>query len=229
METFLGTLFIVICILLILIVLLQKGRGGGLGAAFGGAGSSAFGTRTGDVFTWVTIVLTALFLILGIVTTVTFRPPKETVEIKALEPPAGTPIAEETTVRATCQPGDAELRYTLDGTDPTKQSAKYSKTGVRVAPGQTLKLRGYSPRCHTSTITVAEYPPPKPPEPKRPPTATTRSATGPATTRAATKPAATTGPATKPAATTGPATKPAATTRAATKPATKPVAATRPR
>ena len=67
MPVFIGTLFIVICILLILVVLLQKGRGGGLGAAFGGAGSSAFGTKTGDVFTWVTIVLTSLFLLLAIV------------------------------------------------------------------------------------------------------------------------------------------------------------------
>ena len=56
MAIFLATLFVLVCILLIVVILLQKGRGGGLGAAFGGLGSSAFGTRTGDVFTWVTIV-----------------------------------------------------------------------------------------------------------------------------------------------------------------------------
>ncbi|HAU37680.1 MAG TPA: preprotein translocase subunit SecG, partial [Phycisphaerales bacterium] len=61
--TIVGMLFLIICVLLIVVVLLQKGRGGGLGAAFGGVGSSAFGTRVGDVFTWVTIVLTALFLL----------------------------------------------------------------------------------------------------------------------------------------------------------------------
>ena len=59
------TLAAAICVLLIVVVLLPKGRGGGLGAAFGGLGSSAFGTRVGDVFTWVTIVLTALFLVLA--------------------------------------------------------------------------------------------------------------------------------------------------------------------
>ena len=64
MEIFLFTLFVITCVLLILVVLLQKGRGGGLGAALGGTGGSAFGTRTGDVLTWVTIVLTSLFLIL---------------------------------------------------------------------------------------------------------------------------------------------------------------------
>ena len=66
MTTLFATLFIVICVLLIIVVLLQKGRGGGLGAAFGGMGSSAFGTKIGDVFTWVTIVLVALFLLLAI-------------------------------------------------------------------------------------------------------------------------------------------------------------------
>jgi len=62
MDIFIGALFIIVCLMLIVVVLVQKGRGGGLGAAFGGAASSAFGTRVGDVFTWVTIVLTALFL-----------------------------------------------------------------------------------------------------------------------------------------------------------------------
>ena len=38
---FLAGLFVVICIALIIIVLLQKGRGGGLSAAFGGAGGQS--------------------------------------------------------------------------------------------------------------------------------------------------------------------------------------------
>jgi preprotein translocase subunit SecG len=66
----LAVLFVVICIILIVIVLLQKGRGGGLSAAFGGAGGhSAFGSKTGDVFTKITIGIVAVFLILSMVLT----------------------------------------------------------------------------------------------------------------------------------------------------------------
>ena len=85
-DTFLGVLFAVICVLLIIVVLLQKGRGGGLGAAFGGAASSAFGTRTGDVFTWITIVLTALFLLLAIGAALVLRPPTGKVAAPTFQP-----------------------------------------------------------------------------------------------------------------------------------------------
>lgn len=51
---------------LILIVLLQRGRGGGLAGAFGGAGgSSALGTRAGDVFTKITIGLAIGWIVLS--------------------------------------------------------------------------------------------------------------------------------------------------------------------
>ena len=45
---------------LILLVLIQRGRGGGLAGAFGGmGGQSAFGTKAGDLFTRITIVVAA--------------------------------------------------------------------------------------------------------------------------------------------------------------------------
>jgi len=159
METFLGTLFIIVCILLILVVLLQKGRGGGLGAAFGGAGSSAFGTRTGDVFTWVTIVLTALFLLLAIFSTIVHRPERGTITIGGFAPPPGTNIDREITVRVVdVVPRDAEIHYTLDGLDPTEESKRYPKIGVRVKPGQTLKICAYKAGFNPSEVRSAEYP-----------------------------------------------------------------------
>jgi len=61
----LNVLILLIGIFLILLVLIQKGKGGGLAGAFGGAGgSSAFGTRAGDQFTRITIVVAAIWILL---------------------------------------------------------------------------------------------------------------------------------------------------------------------
>src|SRR5690242_21026649 len=50
---------------LILLVLIQRGKGGGLAGALGGAGgSSAFGSRAGDTFTRVTIYVAAIWILL---------------------------------------------------------------------------------------------------------------------------------------------------------------------
>jgi preprotein translocase subunit SecG len=50
---------------LIGLVLIQRGKGGGLAGAFGGAGgSSAFGSRAGDTFTKVTIYAAAVWILL---------------------------------------------------------------------------------------------------------------------------------------------------------------------
>lgn len=61
------TIFIIVCLFMILLVLIQKGRGGGLASAFGGAGgNTAFGSKTGDVLTWATSVVFGVFLVLAI-------------------------------------------------------------------------------------------------------------------------------------------------------------------
>jgi preprotein translocase subunit SecG len=59
--------FIVICLILIGLILLQKGRGGGLSSAFGGAGgNTAFGSKTGDILTWATAIIFGIFILLAI-------------------------------------------------------------------------------------------------------------------------------------------------------------------
>jgi preprotein translocase subunit SecG len=66
---------ILVSVLLIGLVLLQKNRGSGLSGAFGGVGGhSAFGTRTGDVMTWITVGLATVFLLLAIVNNYFFHP-----------------------------------------------------------------------------------------------------------------------------------------------------------
>jgi len=62
-------IFIFVCFFLTLLILIQKGRGGGLSGAFGGGGggNTAFGAKTGDVLTWTTSIVFAVFLALAIV------------------------------------------------------------------------------------------------------------------------------------------------------------------
>lgn len=158
----LGTLFVIICVLLIIVVLLQKGRGGGLGAAFGGGGQSAFGTRTGDVFTWVTIVLTGLFLVLAVGTTMIVRPPQT-----ALPAPTITPTAENAVpgpdglIMVTMTgPKGAEVWYTIDGNDPVKGkegSFKFEATPRKVKPGTTVKAQAVRAGHQPSEIVSVRY------------------------------------------------------------------------
>ncbi|MFL5241879.1 MAG: preprotein translocase subunit SecG [Gemmataceae bacterium] len=59
----LNVLVILTSLFLILLVLIQRGKGGGLSGAFGGAGgSSAFGSRAGDLFTRITIIVAAVWV-----------------------------------------------------------------------------------------------------------------------------------------------------------------------
>lgn len=59
-------LLLVVGLLLMGIILLQRGRGGGLAGAFGGmGGQSAFGTKAGDVFTKITIIMAVIWVLLA--------------------------------------------------------------------------------------------------------------------------------------------------------------------
>jgi preprotein translocase subunit SecG len=70
-----AVLFLLCSVTLILVVLIQKGRGGGLSGAFGGAmASGILGSKTGDFLTWVTIVLVGIFLTLAVVMAKFYKP-----------------------------------------------------------------------------------------------------------------------------------------------------------
>ncbi len=71
MHSFLAHLLMFVLLLvslfMIVLVLVQRGKGGGLAGAFGGmGGQSAFGTKAGDMFTKITIVVAAFWIILCI-------------------------------------------------------------------------------------------------------------------------------------------------------------------
>jgi len=157
MTAFLLSLFSIICILLIIVVLIQKGRGGGLGSAFGGMGSTAFGTKVGDVLTWVTIILTGLFLLFAIITTVAIRPERQQVAMPVFNPQP-MQAQQEVSVEIACPAQDTEIHYTLDGSDPQRDSAKYENSPVAVFD-QTLKARAFKRGMKASEVTSGYYGP----------------------------------------------------------------------
>jgi protein translocase SecG subunit len=167
MDILLITLFLIVCSLLIIVVLLQKGRGSGLSGAFGGMGQTAFGTRIGDVFTWVTIILAGVFLLLAITVNKWFHPSREQIGQVLFDPPAMA-ITETTYVRISAGGPATEIYYTVDGTEPTRRSQQYRMALIPVGPGTLLKARAFRSAWKPSDVATAYYPIPTPtfsPEP----------------------------------------------------------------
>ena len=70
-----AVIFVICSVVLVLVILIQKGRGGGLSAAFGGGmAGGLLGSKTGDFLTWFTIALVALFLGLAVIMAKFYRP-----------------------------------------------------------------------------------------------------------------------------------------------------------
>lgn len=108
MQHVLMVLFLICCVLLILLILVQRGKGGGLAGAFGGAGGqSAFGTKTADILTKVTAGLAIVFFLLSIVTAKMMNPNDE----------AGS-IAPTSTTSPATGAGDADVDDADAGAGP---------------------------------------------------------------------------------------------------------------
>lgn len=87
----LSFVFILVSLLLIGLILLQKNRGSGLSGAFGGVGGhSAFGTKTGDFLTWLTVGLTGVFMLLAIIGNFAFEPVKAPKPVPVAPAPTNT-------------------------------------------------------------------------------------------------------------------------------------------
>jgi preprotein translocase subunit SecG len=64
-QYFFGFSIFITSLFLVMLVLVQRGRGGGLTGALGGAGGqSAFGTKAGDLFTRITVGVAAVWIFL---------------------------------------------------------------------------------------------------------------------------------------------------------------------
>jgi protein translocase SecG subunit len=74
-ASLISVVFVICAVMLVLIVLIQKGKGGGLSAAFGGGSASGLlGSKTGDFLTWITIVMAGVFLALAVAMAKLYKP-----------------------------------------------------------------------------------------------------------------------------------------------------------
>ena len=109
MMTLIYVLFSIVCVFLIVTVLLQPGKAGGLGAAFGGGGNTVFGASGGTpVFRRITtgcaicfMLLSLLLAYLSLDTSVTSQSNEKrrgldfgSIETEAAEIPATAPAVE---------------------------------------------------------------------------------------------------------------------------------------
>ena len=67
LQTFINIVHIFVCMVLVGVALLQQGKGGGMGAAFGGATTQVFGGRgAGNILTRATAICAAVFMLTSV-------------------------------------------------------------------------------------------------------------------------------------------------------------------
>ncbi|MFN9229644.1 MAG: preprotein translocase subunit SecG [Planctomycetota bacterium] len=124
-QGLMAILLILTSAFMILLILVQRGRGGGLTGALGGAGGqSAFGSKAGDVFTRITIGTAVVWIVLAMMTISIFNPPPRPI---VLENPAGSMRGSGDAT----QPGD-----TKDGDTNGKAQPGVSELNGEQLPGE---------------------------------------------------------------------------------------------
>lgn len=129
-------LFALTCLFMMLVILIQKPKGGGLSGAFGGAGGSAqaaFGAKTGDLLTSITIGCFVVFLGLAIGLTYAIR-----ADVTPKVPNAVTPVSSTTPATGTTGSGAApaadEAAPTADDATTLVEDAATDVPAVEEAP-----------------------------------------------------------------------------------------------
>jgi len=138
-----------LCVLLMLIILIQKGRGGGLASAFGGGGGGgggAFGAKTGDVFTGITVVLAGVYLLATVVGNYVFRPDLGVVQAATAQ---SAPGAAPTSAGPTATPGTMTPVTLPEGAIKLDPNAAATSLGgaVEQAENEAAKQDGTEPQA----------------------------------------------------------------------------------
>jgi len=67
LSTFVNIVHIFVCLVLMGVVLLQQGKGGGMGSAFGGASAQVFGgSGAGNILTRMTAICAGIFMLTSV-------------------------------------------------------------------------------------------------------------------------------------------------------------------
>lgn len=67
LSTFVNIIHIFVCLVLMGVVLLQQGKGGGMGSAFGGASAQVFGgSGAGNILTRATAICAGIFMLTSV-------------------------------------------------------------------------------------------------------------------------------------------------------------------
>ena len=67
LSTFVNIVHIYVCLVLMFVVLLQQGKGGGMGSAFGGASAQVFGgSGAGNILTRATAICAGIFMLTSV-------------------------------------------------------------------------------------------------------------------------------------------------------------------
>ncbi|HZW06343.1 MAG TPA: preprotein translocase subunit SecG [Phycisphaerales bacterium] len=163
-------LFGAVCVLLVLAILIQKPQGGGLSGAFGagasGSGQTAFGTKTGDALTWMTIIIFIAYLGAAIGMNYAMKPagPSTTTPAASAPPAEGTGA----TPPATPNPQPAAPAPAAPTPAPTQPESAVppatSTTTVKPAPAPTTPPA--TPPAEPATPPTPAPAPANPPAPR---------------------------------------------------------------
>ncbi|MDJ0764944.1 MAG: preprotein translocase subunit SecG [Myxococcota bacterium] len=156
MYTLFVVLHVLFCIFLVLVILLQTGKGGGMGTAFGGASQSVFGPRgAGSFIGKLTGIVAGLFMLSSLVLAYQSSSGDSGIadKVNALNDVASGP-AEEVDLSEPAEPAAAEAE-----TSPTEKTA-----GQDAAPVETDKEPATPPASPKEPSQAAEPLPKTPPE-----------------------------------------------------------------
>jgi preprotein translocase subunit SecG len=176
-------LLLVVGLLLMGIILLQRGRGGGLAGAFGGmGGQSAFGTKAGDVFTKITIVMAVIWVLLAgtskfFLEAAANRRAGQIGDTRLDDTPAVEPDEDAPPTRPAA-PEDSPARTTPGGSPPQTPVAPATSgaNGAGPAAGEAAPADDTQPPATAPAANGARGESPAPAQPDDPPEADARAA-----------------------------------------------------